>query len=151
MWDLQFLLWNLFHENLTLWWFLKSWHCKESLGEPIFFSKLKRVLPLIHENHFASFSPDAAFVFSQLNLKWELPSQQKPLISVFSGIVELLPSLEGSYCPLAFWVALMLKLAPARLHVPVSSRTACLGMTAVSLRLNKIQLCLSLCAQFCTV
>lgn len=101
------------------------------------------MLPLIHGSHFASLSPDATFFFSQLNLKWELPSQQKPLMSISSGVAELLTFPEGPYCPLAFWVALLVKLAPACTGCMfLSAAGLCLGMTmtAVSLRLDGSQL-----------
>lgn len=34
--ELQFLYGYPCHENLTLWWLLKAWHCNDSSGEPIF-------------------------------------------------------------------------------------------------------------------
>lgn len=91
--------------------------------------------------------------FSQLNLRWELPSQQKPLVSIFHGIAKLLLFLEGSCCPLAFWAALLVQLAPAC--------TGCMFQSAAGLPAlewlpflwgcMEVSFCLSWCARFCAV
>lgn len=104
-------------------------------------------MTLIRGSHFASFGPDVTFS-SQLDLKWESPSQQKPLMcDSFSVIAGLLSVLKH---PLAFLVAFSVSLYVAaitdleRLQLPGRSRGWLLP--PVSLGLGERQLSpLSLC------